>query len=131
MISSTEISFHRSFLLISSVFLNTSRDIFSSKDVYMLIYVRKDVPSPGNANQPATTSQGSKHGGVMVDVDAGSVSPPPRAQEVVNSLNAAHDMACDAYAKRQASSTALMRPLLTMLLGRKKQRSALMSCARK
>jgi hypothetical protein len=66
----------------------------------MLIYVRKDVPSPGNSNQPTmtTVSQASEHGGVTVDT--GSVSPPPRAQEVVNNLNAAHDMACDGYAKR-------------------------------
>ncbi|OAX36669.1 cysteine proteinase [Rhizopogon vinicolor AM-OR11-026] len=76
-------------------------DIFSSKDVYMLIYVRKDDSSPDNADQPAmsTTSQTSEHGGITVD--AGGVSPPPRAQEVVTSLNAAHDMACDAYAKRE------------------------------
>lgn len=66
----------------------------------MLIYVRKDVPSPDNVNQPVTaaTSQASELGGVTVDAE--SVSPPPRAQEVVNSLNAAHDMACDVYAKR-------------------------------
>jgi ubiquitin carboxyl-terminal hydrolase 48 len=70
----------------------------------MLIYVRKDVPSPDNANCPAVTiaSRGSEHG--AMSVDAGSFPPPLRAQEVVNSLNAAHDMACDAYAKRQASS---------------------------
>lgn len=75
-------------------------DIFLSKDVYMLIYVRKDVPSPDNANWPMTiASQGSEHGAMTID--GGSFFPPPRAQEVVNSLNAAHDMACDAYAKRE------------------------------
>ncbi|KAG2750640.1 cysteine proteinase [Suillus brevipes Sb2] len=76
-------------------------DIFLSKDVYMLIYVRKDVPSPNNANWPAVTiaSRGSEHGALTIDTE--SFSPPLRAQEVVNSLNAAHDMACDAYAKRE------------------------------
>lgn len=76
-------------------------DIFLSKDVYMLIYVRKDVPSPNNANWPAVTiaSRGSKHGALTIDTE--SFSPPLRAQEVVNGLNAAHDMACDAYAKRE------------------------------
>ncbi|KAG1891149.1 hypothetical protein F4604DRAFT_1876310 [Suillus subluteus] len=69
-------------------------DIFLSKDVYMLIYVRKDVRSSDDAN-----GQGSEH--TNMAVDAGSFSPPPRAQEVVNNLNAAHDMACDAYAKRE------------------------------
>lgn len=76
-------------------------DIFLSKDVYMLIYVRKDVPPQDNANRPTVTiaSQRSEHRAMTVDT--GSFSPPPRAQEVVNSLNAAHDMACDAYAKRE------------------------------
>lgn len=70
----------------------------------MLIYVRKDVPSPDNATWPAVTiaSRGSEHGALTNDTE--SFSPPLRAQEVVNGLNAAHDMACDAYAKRQASS---------------------------
>ena len=86
----------------------------------MLIYVRKNVPSPDNANQPAmtTTSQASKH--EAITVDAGSLSPPPRAQEVVNSLNAAHDMACDAYAKRQVSSITSIQLFLSDTLGKKK-----------
>ncbi|KAG2041623.1 cysteine proteinase [Suillus americanus] len=87
-------------------------DIFLSKDVYMLIYVRKDVPSPDNANWPAVTvtRQGSNH--TTMAVDAGSFSPPPRAQEVVNSLNAAHDMACDAYAKREKEAKEHFNELL-------------------
>lgn len=87
-------------------------DIFLSKDVYMLIYVRKDVPSPNNANWPAVTvaTQRSEH--IAMTADTGSFSPPPRAQEVVNSLNAAHDMACDAYAKREKEAKEHFNKLL-------------------
>jgi len=66
----------------------------------MLIYVRKDVPSPDDINQPATATDSQVSEPRGITVDAGSVPPPPRAQEIVNSLNAAHDMACDAYAER-------------------------------
>ncbi|KAG1827163.1 cysteine proteinase [Suillus subaureus] len=87
-------------------------DIFLSKDVYMLIYVRKDVSSPDNVNWAAATvaSQESEH--IATTADAGSFSPPPRAQEVVNSLNAAHDMACDAYAKREKEAKEHFNELL-------------------
>ncbi|KAJ7510074.1 cysteine proteinase [Mycena galericulata] len=61
-----------------------SESRISSKDAYMLIYARKEAcPSPEIP------------------------TPPSRALEVVNALNAAHDKACDSYAKKEKQADRL------------------------
>jgi hypothetical protein len=59
----------------------------------MLIYVRR------NSDQihPAGTSQSNIQPDGLGNVPA----PPPRALEVINGLNAAHDEACEIYAARE------------------------------
>ncbi|KAH7889396.1 hypothetical protein F5I97DRAFT_1801122 [Phlebopus sp. FC_14] len=74
----------------------SSTDIFSSKDVYMLIYARKErslmdaIPAPSDASSLAL-SNGSPIG----------LLPPQRAHDVVKVLNVAHDEACEAYARKE------------------------------
>lgn len=66
------------------------RSIISSKDAYMLIYARKEV----------CTSN------IQTSMEIDAPVPPPRALEVVKSLNAAHDETCEVYSSKYA-------PLLT------------------
>ena len=62
----------------------------------MLVYARvgskSASPMPGNPNGDAATSQSPK-----VDVE-----PPPKAMEVVQAMNAAHEKACEDYVQRYA-----------------------------
>ncbi|KAI0374832.1 cysteine proteinase [Pilatotrama ljubarskyi] len=73
-------------------------DYISSKDAYMLVYARvgdRNVsPTPAKTNghaEPSPSQQPS----------AAGMEPPPKAMEVVESLNAAHRKACDNYAQRE------------------------------
>ncbi|KAI0664864.1 cysteine proteinase [Cubamyces menziesii] len=75
-------------------------DYISSKDAYMLVYARvgstSASPMPGNPNGEAATSQSPK-----VDVE-----PPPKAMEVVQAMNAAHEKACEDYVQREKETRA-------------------------
>ncbi|KAJ3732305.1 cysteine proteinase [Lentinula guzmanii] len=64
----------------------TSSDI-SSKDAYQLIYALRQ-PDP------------SLHS---------KITPPPRAMNVVNELNASHDRECDQYTKREKSARLVLK----------------------
>lgn len=59
----------------------------SSKDAYMLVYARSEEPE----NNVSTTKNPSP---------IRDVAPPPRALQVVNTLNAEHDKACEEFAAK-------------------------------
>ncbi|KAH6918351.1 hypothetical protein BKA70DRAFT_13800 [Coprinopsis sp. MPI-PUGE-AT-0042] len=55
--------------------------VISSKDAYMLVYTRKDMPTDSD------------------DKGVPALPPPPLAMQVVEKLNEAHDATCEAYEK--------------------------------
>ncbi|CDO68332.1 hypothetical protein BN946_scf184799.g59 [Trametes cinnabarina] len=69
-------------------------DYISSKDAYMLIYARVGERSPPI---PGTTKG---------EPPARYVIPPPKALEVVEAMNAAHEKACEEYAQRERDAKA-------------------------
>ncbi|KAI6045712.1 hypothetical protein EDC04DRAFT_2877115 [Pisolithus marmoratus] len=82
------------------------RDVFSSKDAYMLIYARKES-WPSNPTEPcnSSTSRGgaeeiSKANDNLVPTTIVPL-PPPRAHDLVGALNAAHDEACKQYLSKE------------------------------
>ncbi|KAG8217868.1 hypothetical protein J3R82DRAFT_6034 [Butyriboletus roseoflavus] len=92
-------------------------DVFSSRDAYMLIYARKEkepstvghAPTPNLAestldpNSASTLINGTS--GPCVDSQIASdptdLVPPQRARDVVKTLNAKHDEACEHYSRRE------------------------------
>ncbi|EGO18657.1 hypothetical protein SERLADRAFT_418842 [Serpula lacrymans var. lacrymans S7.9] len=71
-------------------------DIFSSKDAYMLIYARRGVVASGHVSDmdaPSSTTES--------DQDSFNLTPPSRALDVVNTLNAEHDEACKVFATKE------------------------------
>ncbi|KAG6376492.1 hypothetical protein JVT61DRAFT_2485 [Boletus reticuloceps] len=91
-------------------------DVFSSRDAYMLIYARKEEEQlAGHASTPnlaentldSTSSSTFTNGASRPCIEAQNTSdptflvPPQRAQDVVKSLNAGHDEACELYAQRE------------------------------
>ncbi|KAI0362032.1 cysteine proteinase [Trametes cingulata] len=74
-------------------------DYISSKDAYMLVYARvgdRTVPAKTNGHAESGSSQPS----------VAEVAAPPKAMEVVESLNAAHQKACEDYTQREKETKA-------------------------
>ncbi|KAG9318845.1 hypothetical protein JVU11DRAFT_949 [Chiua virens] len=92
-------------------------DVFSSRDAYMLIYARKgeEPTTLGHAatpnlvgdtldpNSSPTFINGASRpgGGSQSTSDPTVLVPPQRARDVVKTLNASHDEACELYARRE------------------------------
>lgn len=85
------------------------RDIFSSKDAYMLIYARKpesstvdalNLTNNSSASTPLTVVNGSGKEMTSVTTPTSVPVPPQRAQDVVRTLNTAHDEACRQFLSR-------------------------------
>ncbi|KAI9064377.1 cysteine proteinase [Trametes sanguinea] len=66
----------------------------SSKDAYMLVYARVNNRTPPTPDAP--NGQGEALG----------ITPPPKALEVVQAMNAAHEKACEDYAQRERDARA-------------------------
>ncbi|KAI0637029.1 cysteine proteinase [Trametes polyzona] len=75
----------------------------SSKDAYMLVYARvcRGTASPVSASGEGGTEPSAS--GLPSPTD---ITPPPRAMEVVNAINAAHEKACAEYAERENETRA-------------------------
>lgn len=93
----------------------------------MLIYARKEdshdpVPSTQSLPLPfMTTVKGvvPVSGLIMT-----TPTPPPRALEVVDALNAAHDEACDVFAAKWASYTQFLMTNLIIFPQRKRDETS-------
>jgi len=74
----------------------------SSKDAYMLVYTRKNTrvgSSHAALNEFSSTKDTNCNGrGEVMQEDP--TPPPARVLDVVNSLNAAHDQACEEYSAK-------------------------------
>ena len=89
-------------------------DVFSSRDAYMLIYARKKDEQPvGHASTPnlaeSTLDSNSStfiNGAPRPCIESENISdpatliPPQRARDMVKTLNARHDEACELYFRR-------------------------------
>jgi ubiquitin carboxyl-terminal hydrolase 48 len=72
----------------------------SSKDAYMLVYTRKDSPVDCNG-----TTTHKPNGDDPKQANVEPTIPPPRVLDVINSLNAAHDEACEAHVEKSEQLT--------------------------
>ena len=94
----------------------SNSDVFSSRDAYMLIYARKEkepstvghAPTPNLAestldpNSSSTIINGTSRPCMdsQIASDPTDFVPPQRARDVVKTLNARHDEACELYSRR-------------------------------
>ena len=87
---------------VSSTHLMALASYILSKDAYMLIYVRSSTPPLKGETLKETRPV---NGTVKADPDAADALqlplaepvPPPRAAEVIETLNVAHEKACEEY----------------------------------
>ncbi|KAI6118845.1 hypothetical protein EV401DRAFT_2057534 [Pisolithus croceorrhizus] len=100
---------HSSKEIIDILNWSSKRDIFSSKDAYMLVYARKEFwpGNPPTSTEPCNSS--ISHRGVdEISKTNGSPqpttkipSPPPRARDLVRALNTTHYEACEQYLSKE------------------------------
>ncbi|KAH7913760.1 hypothetical protein BJ138DRAFT_1145448 [Hygrophoropsis aurantiaca] len=77
-----------------------TEDIFSSKDAYMLIYARKELPIE-QAKPVVGSSQERDKAASIIEDKIISLPPPTKAMEVVNKLNSQHEESWQKYAAKE------------------------------